>query len=80
MTRAGCENQEIVSQIAIDQSRIFLSFDIHRLYFGENDFDVLALAKYRANRRGDVGWRERSRRDLVKQRLKQDDNSCGRLP
>ena len=70
MARASCKNQIIVGKIEVARMNNSL-VHINRLHFGQHHFDVLAFVQNRAHRRGDVSRRERSGRDLIKERLKE---------
>src|SRR5437870_10343468 len=70
MPRAGCDNEIIVIEFAIDRFH-FLRIDVDRLNFGQDHLDVLACAQNRAYWRRNVGRRKRSGCDLIEQRLKQ---------
>src|SRR5437667_11910835 len=70
MPRTDGEDEIVVIDFHIGRSH-FSRLDIHRFHFREDDLHVSALAQYRAHRSCDVGWRKRSCRDLIEQRLKE---------
>ena len=70
MSRTGGEDQIVVIAFQIERFDFFC-IDIHGLHFCKNHLNVPAFAKDGAHRRGNIGWRQRSRRHLIEQRLKE---------
>ena len=64
MPRASGKDQEVITDFRIGRS-YFFGIDIHRFDLGKNYVHILGFAQYGAHWRSNVGWRQRSGRNLV---------------